>query len=462
MQEGKMTEQEDSQYRKMTETPVSRLIILLGIPTTISMLVTNIYNMADTYFVSKIGTSASGAVGVVFGLMAIIQAFGFMFGHGAGSIISRRLGAKDIRSASRFASTSFVCALLAGGGITLLGFLFLEPLVRLLGSTDTILPYAKTYAGFILLAAPFMASSCVLNNILRYEGRAAFAMVGLTTGSVLNIFGDWLLMERLGCGVEGAGIATAVSQIISFFILLFMFLRGKTQSRLSLKWVTRDVSDVLLICKTGLPSMMRQGLSSVSTMLLNGQAGAYGDAAVAAMSIVNRICFFVFSVGLGIGQGFQPVAAFNYGAKKYGRVRKGFFFTWGAGEVLLGIIAVIGMFFPAQLVGFFREDPEVIAIGSTALTAQLIALFFQPLSVSANMMFQSVGKNKIATFLSMLRSGICFIPVLLLFSKTLGLFGIEIAQTAADIFAFFIALPFTVHFLKQLHRAEMEGSAALR
>lgn len=462
MQEGKMTEQEDSQYRKMTETPVSRLIILLGIPTTISMLVTNIYNMADTYFVSKIGTSASGAVGVVFGLMAIIQAFGFMFGHGAGSIISRRLGAKDIRSASRFASTSFVCALLAGGGITLLGFLFLDPLVRLLGSTDTILPYAKTYAGFILLAAPFMASSCVLNNILRYEGRAAFAMVGLTTGSVLNIFGDWLLMERLGCGVEGAGIATAVSQIISFFILLFMFLRGKTQSRLSLKWVTRDVSDVLLICKTGLPSMMRQGLSSVSTMLLNGQAGAYGDAAVAAMSIVNRICFFVFSVGLGIGQGFQPVAAFNYGAKKYGRVRKGFFFTWGAGEVLLGIIAVIGMFFPAQLVGFFREDPEVIAIGSTALTAQLIALFFQPLSVSANMMFQSVGKNKIATFLSMLRSGICFIPVLLLFSKTLGLFGIEIAQTAADIFAFFIALPFTVHFLKQLHRAEMEGSAALR
>lgn len=462
MQEGKMTEQEDSQYRKMTETPVSRLIILLGIPTTISMLVTNIYNMADTYFVSKIGTSASGAVGVVFGLMAIIQAFGFMFGHGAGSIISRRLGAKDIRSASRFASTSFVCALLAGGGITLLGFLFLDPLVRLLGSTDTILPYAKTYAGFILLAAPFMASSCVLNNILRYEGRAAFAMVGLTTGSVLNIFGDWLLMERLGSGVEGAGIATAVSQIISFFILLFMFLRGKTQSRLSLKWVTRDVSDVLLICKTGLPSMMRQGLSSVSTMLLNGQAGAYGDAAVAAMSIVNRICFFVFSVGLGIGQGFQPVAAFNYGAKKYGRVRKGFFFTWGAGEVLLGIIAVIGMFFPAQLVGFFREDPEVIAIGSTALTAQLIALFFQPLSVSANMMFQSVGKNKIATFLSMLRSGICFIPVLLLFSKTLGLFGIEIAQTAADIFAFFIALPFTVHFLKQLHRAEMEGSAALR
>jgi len=302
-----------------------------------------------------------------------------------------------------------------------------------------------------------MASSCVLNNILRYDGRAAFAMVGLTTGSILNIFGDWLLMERFGLGVEGAGISTAVSQTISFFILLFMFLSGKTQSKLSVRWITKDFSDVTLICKTGLPSMMRQGLSSVSTMVLNGQAGLYGDAAVAAMSIVNRICFFVFSVGLGIGQGFQPVAAFNYGAEKYGRVRKGFYFTWSAGEVLLGGIAIIGMFFPAELVAFFRDDPEVIAIGSVALTAQLISLFFQPLSVSANMMFQSVGKNKTATFLSMLRSGVCFIPVILVLSRTLGLFGIEISQTVADVLAAFISVPFTMRFLKQLNRLENEN-----
>lgn len=446
--------QESAQYKKMTETPVSKLIIMLGIPTTVSMLVTNIYNMADTYFVGKLGTSASGAVGIVFGLMAIIQAFGFMFGHGAGSIISRRLGAKDVESATRFSSTSFFCALFAGVGITVLGFLFLEPLVRLLGSTDTILPYAKTYAAFILLAAPFMASSCVLNNILRYEGRAALAMLGLTAGSVINIFGDWFLMYRLGMGVEGAGISTAVSQFISFCILLFMFLSGKTESKISVKWITRDFNEVLLICKTGLPSMMRQGLSSISTMLLNGQAAVYGDAAVAAMSIVNRICSFIFSVGLGIGQGFQPVAAFNYGAKKYDRVRKGFFFTLGAGEVLLGTMAVIGMLFPAQLVGFFREDPQVIAIGSVALTAQLIALFFQPLSVCANMMFQSIGKNKIATFLSMLRSGLYFIPALLILSKVHGLFGIEIAQTIADILAFVTAIPFVVIFLKQLKTVE--------
>lgn len=445
-------EAEERQYKKMTETPVAKLVIMLGIPTTISMLVTNIYNMADTYFVGKLGTSASGAVGIVFGLMAIIQAFGFMFGHGAGSIISRRLGAKDVESATRFASTSFVSALFAGGMITLFGFLFLEPFMRLLGSTDTILPYAKTYARFILLAAPFMAASCVLNNILRYEGQAAFAMIGLTTGSILNIFGDWFLMMKLGFGVEGAGISTAVSQLISFFILLFMFLGGKTQSRLSVRRVTKDMSEVLLICKTGLPSMMRQGLSSISTMILNGQAGVYGDAAVAAMSIVNRICFFIFSVGLGIGQGFQPVSAFNYGAKKYERVRKGFYFTLGAGEVLLGAVAVVGMFFPEQLITFFRDDPEVIAIGSVALSAQLISLFFQPLSVCSNMLFQSIGKNGRATFLSMLRSGLCFIPVILILSRTMGLLGVEVAQTVADVMSFFIALPFVISFMKKLKK----------
>ncbi len=445
---------ENLQYKKMTETPVPKLILMLGIPTTISMLVTSIYNMADTYFVGRIGTSASGAVGIVFGLMAIIQAFGFMFGHGAGSIISRRLGARDVESASRFASTSFVCALASGIMIMALGLLFINPLMRLLGSTETILPYARTYAAYILCAAPFMTCSCVLNNILRYEGRATFAMVGLTTGGILNIFGDWLLMGRFSRGVTGAGISTAVSQAISFLILLYMFAAGKTESKLGRKWLTKDFGDVTLICKTGLPSLMRQGLSSVSTMVLNGQAGIYGDAAVAAMAIVNRICFLIFSVGLGIGQGFQPVSAFNYGAKKYDRVRQGFYFTWIAGEVLLGGIAIAGMFFSGRLVGFFRDDPEVIAIGNFALAVQLASLFSQPLSVAANMMFQSIGKNGIATFLSSLRSGLFFIPVIVVLSKALGLTGVEISQTVADVMTFLVALPFAVGFMAELRKLE--------
>lgn len=449
-----MADIQSAQYKKMTQTPIPKLIITLGIPTTISMLVTNIYNMADTYFVGKIGTSASGAVGVLFGLMAIIQAFGFMFGHGAGSIISRKLGAKDSESASKYASTAFVCAFFAGLCISVFGFLFLNPLLKLLGSTDTILPYARKYAVFILLAAPFMASSCVLNNILRYEGRAAFAMIGLTTGSILNIFGDWILMQGFNLGVAGAGISTAVSQIISFFILLYMFTSGKTESKLSIKKISKSIKDILLICKTGFPSLMRQGLSSISTMVLNYQAGIYGDAAVAAMSIVNRICFFIFSIGLGIGQGFQPVSAFNYGAKKYGRVRSAFKFTLTAGELLLGIIGIAGMLFSSHLIGFFRNDVQVIAIGNAALHAQLIALFFQPLCVCANMLFQSVGKNGTATFLSTLRSGLCFIPLIIILPHFLGLTGVEISQTVADITAFIISLPFIIRFMRELKNME--------
>lgn len=461
MQENKeQMSKASAQYIKMTETPVAKLILMLGIPTTISMLVTSIYNMADTYFVGQIGTSASGAIGVVFGLMAIIQAFGFMFGHGAGSIVSRSLGAQDSARATRIFSTSFICAAIAGVCITVFGVLFLDSLMRLLGSTETILPYARTYAFYILLAAPFMACSCVLNNVLRYEGGAALAMIGLVSGGLLNIFGDWFLVNKLNMGVRGAGIATAISQTISFFILLSMFLRGKTESKLRLEYITKMKSeDVVQICKTGLPSMMRQGLSSISTMVLNGQAGVYGDAAVAAMSIVNRVSFFAFSVGLGIGQGFQPVSAFNYGAKKYDRVRKGFLATWGMGEAFLGLFAIIGFFNSEFLISLFRDDPEVIAIGTVALSAQMAALFFQPLSVCANMLFQSIGKNVEATFLSMLRSGLFLIPILYIFSETMGLTGIEIAQPVSDLLTFAVSVPFVVKFLGTLKRLENTGKS---
>lgn len=451
----------DRQYQKMTETPVPSLIMSLGIPTIISMLITNIYNMADTYFVSQIGTSASGAVGIVFSLMAILQAFGFMFGHGAGSIISRKLGQRDTESAGRFASTSFFLAIGVGILIGIFGIIFLTPFMKILGSTDTILPYAKQYGLFILLAGPFMTGSCVLNNILRYEGMAAYAMIGLTAGGILNMIGDPIFMFGLNLGVAGAGISTALSQAISFFILLFMYLSGKTQSKLSIRFVTRDIKDVSEIIKTGVPSLIRQGLGSFSTMLLNHQAAVYGDAAVAAMSIVNRICMLLFSVGLGLGQGFQPVAAFNYGAGKYSRVKKGFLFTFGAGETVLGTLAVIGMILSSGLIGIFRNDPDVIRIGVFALRFQLVACFFQPMSVCTNMMFQSVGESKRASFLAALRSGICFIPLILILPLLIGLTGVQIAQTAADILAFIISVPLMVKFLKNLP-ADLPGGEQKR
>ncbi len=442
------------QYKKLTETPIPRLVIQLGIPTTISMLVTSVYNMADTFFVGTYGTSASGAIGVVFGLMAIIQAFGFMFGQGAGVISSRALGAKDIKTASQYSSTGFFLALLCGIVMTVFGLIFLEPLMYLLGSTPTILPHAKSYALFILLAAPFMCSSCVLNNVLRFEGKAAFSMVGLSSGGLLNIFLDWVLMCKFHLGAAGAGIATAISQAASFCILLSVFIRKKTSGRLSVFNISYKWSTIWRICTTGFPALVRQGTTSLATMLLNFCAHAYGDAAVSAMSIVNRICFFTFATALGIGQGFQPVCSFNYGAKKYGRVIKAFLFTFAVGEILLGSAAIIGFQFSSSLIALFRNDPEVIKIGTLALSAQFVGQLFQPAAVCSNMMFQGVGKAGIATFLSMLRNGLFFIPILLILYFTHGLLGVQISQAISDILTTAVAVPFSIVFIKKLSQLQ--------
>lgn len=316
-----------SQFMKMTETPVPTLVLTLAGPTILSMLITSIYNLADTFFVGQISTSASGAVGVVSSLMAIIQALGFMLGHGAGTIISRSLGSQNDAAATRFASTSFFTALALGGLLGLGGLTFLSPFMMLLGSTETILPHACAYAVPILLAAPLMMSSLVMNNILRYEGKANLAMIGLVTGGILNILLDPVLIFGFGMGTAGAGVATALSQGVSFCILLFMFLRGKTVSRFRLGAITRSGSEFGQILLGGLPSFGRQGLNSIGGMLLNIAARSYGDAAVAGMSIVSRIFSFMLSVALGVGQGFQPVASFNYGARKYHRVRHACLFT---------------------------------------------------------------------------------------------------------------------------------------
>lgn len=437
-------------YDKMVNTPVAKLVTKLAIPTIISMMVTTIYSMADTYFVGKLGNSASGAVGVVFGLMAINQALGFMFGHGAGSIVARRLGDKDADNATRYTSVSFFAAIIAGIAVTVLGLCFITPLMKVLGSTDTILPYAKDYGKYILMAAPVTMGSFVLNNILRYEGKAYLSMIGLTLGGIINIALDPICIFVFNLGIAGAGISTAVSQCISFLILLSMFLMGKTQSKISLTIACANVGMVILVMKTGFPSLLRQGLTSVSTMVLNGMAGNYGDEAVAAMSIVNRICFFIFAVGLGIGQGFQPVSAFNYGAGKYERVKKAFYFTWVSSEVILGILAIIGIILSGNLVGIFRDDAAVIEIGTVALRYQMMALFIQPISICTSMLFQSVGENKKASYVSMLRSGVCFIPILIIFSYAFGLFGIQIAQPVADVFTFFLTMPLGLSYIHKL------------
>ena len=445
-----------TQYDKMTKQPVGSLVIKLGIPTTLSMLVTNIYNMVDTMFVGKLGTSASGAVGIVFGFMSILQAFGFLFGQGAGSIISRRLGNKDEDSASVVASTAFFSSMFMGLLIGILGTVFNTKMVYLLGSTDTILSYAKTYSLFIMVAAPFMTSTFTMNNILRFEGKASLSMVGLMTGAILNMVGDPILMFGLDMGIAGAGLSTAISQFISFCVLLSMFLSGKTQSKLSVRKITREFNVLFDIVATGFPSLVRQGLQAVSTMILNQQARIYGDAAVAAMSIVSRISFFIFAVGLGIGQGFQPVCGFNYGARKFSRVKEAFSFTLVAGEVLLGMFAVAGLLFSNQAIAVFRDDAEVIAFGTPALRYQCMALFLNPLIVLSNMTLQSTGQRAWATFLSMMRSGLYLIPMIYILTYTMGARGIQLAQPVSDVLSFATALPVIVNFIRKLPEDERE------
>lgn len=399
-----------TQYEKMTATPIPRLIATLSVPTIISMLVTNIYNLVDTAFVGRLGTSASGAVGIVFGFMAIIQAFGFMFGQGSGSIISRALGARDTEAASRTASTGCFGSFMSGAAITVIGFANIDRIVFALGSTETIAPYAKTYISFILAAAPFMAMSFTMNNILRYEGKAALGMIGLMTGAILNMAGDPIFMFAMHMGIAGAGLSTCLSQIVSFGILLGMFMTNRTESRLSLSNVSwHNIALPANIMATGFPSLLRQGLNSFTTVLLNTNAAVYGDAAVAAMSIVSRISFFVVSIGLGIGQGFQPVSGFNYGAKKYRRLRQGYKTTiimmtcvivFGASIVLLNL---------ENMIGLFRDDPEVIGIGTRALKLQMFSLICLPPCMSTEMLYQSTGRRLGATLLSALRNGLIFI-----------------------------------------------------
>ena len=450
----KTKETAEAQYKRMTETPVGKLIIALGIPTTVSMLITNIYNMADSFFVSKVSLSAGGATSIVFGLMAIIQAFGFMFGHGAGSHISRKLGMRDKESAGRYASTSFFYAFFVGVLITALGLSFITPLMRLLGSTETILPHAIDYATYILIAAPFMCASCVLNNILRYEGKASFAMIGLTTGGLLNIALDPLFIFTLGLGIAGAGIATAISQLISFSILFSMFLLGKTESKIAPRYFARELRVIADVVATGLPSLARQGLNSVSTMVLNSAAKPFGDAAIAAMGYVGRTSSMIFSVGLGIGQGFQPVSGFNYGAKKYSRVKRGSFFTLAFGTLFIGVIAVVCFILSPEIISLFRSESEVVEIGGTALRIQCVALLFFPISVVSTMLFQSIGKSVPALILSCLQSGMLFIPLCSVLPHFIGVLGIELSQPIAYVASSLISLPMMLIFLKKLPKDE--------
>lgn len=443
-----MKQKNIDKYTLMTTAPVPHLIGSLAVPTIISMLITSFYVMADTYFVGKINTQSTAAVGISFSVMAIIQAFGFFFGHGSGNYISRKLGAREYQSAEKMASTGFFCAFIAGTLITVFGLIFLSPICKALGSTSTILPYSETYLGIILLGAPFMASSLVLNNQMRFQGNAVYAMIGIIVGAVLNIGLDPLLIFVFDMGIAGAGIATLASQICSFIILLYMDRKGEN-IRIRFSNFTPKLSLLKEILYGGSPSLCRQGLVSTATILLNVAAGRYGDAAIAGMSIVTRICMFINSFVIGFGQGFQPVCGFNYGAGFYTRVRHGFWFCIKLGVIFLSICSIIGYIYAPEIVSWFRkEDAQVIEIGARALRWQLITLPLGTWVILCNMLLQTIRKPVRAVILSSARQGLFFIPFILILPYLLGLQGVEMCQAAADLCSFLLAIPLTIGVLK--------------
>lgn len=439
-----------TQYEKMTKTPVESLVARLAVPTIITMLITNIYNMADTAFVGRLGTSPSAAVGIVFGFMSILQAVGFMYGQGGGSIVSRLLGARKENDANITASTSVFFSFVTGVIISILSYINLNSLINFLGSTDTILPFAKTYIVYILCAAPFMTTTFTLNNMLRYEGKAMFGMIGMLTGAILNIILDPILMFGLNMGIAGAGLSTATSQTIGFFVLLSMFLTKKSELHLSIKNISFSPKLFGDIVGTGFPSLIRQGLQSIGTVVLNSLASVYGDVAISAMSIVSRISFFTFSIALGIGQGFQPVSAFNYGAGKYSRLRKAFRFSVLFAQLCMTVLIIVVLLFSGEVIGIFRNDPEVIEIGTRAVRILAVSQLCMPFCTMAEMQLQSTGQKLQASILSAMKSGLIFIPLLIILNYFRGLYGIEEAQPISLIISLIPSIFFAYNFFKKL------------
>ena len=438
----------------MTETPVGPLILRLAMPCIVSMLVTAFYNMADTFFVGMLkSNAATGAVGVVFSLMAIIQAIGFFFGQGSGNFISREIGHKNYEGASEMASTGFFSALATGVLICALGLLFLEPLAYLLGSTDTILPYTKAYLSVILLGAPWMTASLVLNNQLRFQGSAAYAMVGITSGAVLNIGLDPLLIFTFDLGIAGAAWATIISQFVSFCLLLAGCRRGGNL-RLGISHVRLRLYYFGWIFKGGLPSLARQGLSSVATICLNHAAMPYGDAAIAAMGVVQRIMMFGGSAMIGFGQGFQPVCGFNYGAGLYHRVKEGFRFCVKWSTVFLTAVSVLGLVLAPQIIAVFRNDPEVIAFGARALRLQCLAFPLCGVIVISSMLTQTINKVWQASVLAVARQGLFFIPAVLALPHIWGELGVQLAQPVSDVCAFALTVPLVLGVLRDMDRQQ--------
>lgn len=446
-----MKTQHRDNYEFLTQAPVSRVILTMAVPTIVSMLVTCLYTIVDTYFVGQLNTQSTAAVGIVFSLMCLIQAIGSFFGHGSGSYMSRELGARRIDNAASMVATGFVYAIITGVAIAAVGLISLQTLSLWLGSTATVLPYTEQYMAILLIGTPFQIASFTLNSQLRMQGNTRHAMWGIVSGAVLNVLLDPLLIFGCSLGLRGAALATVIGQAVSFLILYIMCNRrgatcvGIHLTKFSLRW--HYVREIIY---GGSPSLSRQGLASISVVLLNLAAASYGDAAVAAMSIVSRVTMFVMSVIVGFGQGFQPFCGYCYGAGLYARLRQGYWFTVKTGFVFLAIFAAVVYCFAEQTVALFRDDAIVIAVGSTALRWHLVAYPLNAYIMTSNMMLQTTRRPLRANLLASARRGLVFIPFILLLPHLFGLMGVAMCQAVCDVVTFLLAIPIMRLTFKEL------------
>ncbi|MCH5320470.1 MAG: MATE family efflux transporter [Eubacterium sp.] len=438
-------------FDKMANAPVKELISSLAVPTIITMLVTAIYNMADSFFVGRIDTTSVASIGIVFSVMTLLQAIGFFLGNGSGILLSTYLGEGNKEKAQIYANVAFFTAFIAGIIMAFAGLFFSDKLALLLGATESTKASASGYLKYILLGSPFILCSFVLNNQLRYQGSAIYSMAGILSGSLLNIAIDPLFIFTFKLGVQGAAIATIISQFVGFIILLSGTYRGEN-IRITLKKFRPSGKIFLDISKNGLPSLARQGVQTVATICLNFACSNYGDAVVAGMSVFNRVMFLGFAVVIGFGQGYQPVCSFNNGAKNYKRVYDGYKFTAVITTCIITILSVIGFIFAPQLIAIFRDDNEVIEIGAMALRAECLVMPLIGYNTSSNMLLQSLKVSGKATVLALARQGIFYVPLMLLLPNFLGSAGITYVQPIADLLSFVLTIFLVTNKVKELKK----------
>ena len=445
----------------MLDQPIHKVIPKMAIPTIVAFLINSIYSLADTYFVSGLGTNATAAVSVNASLDQLIMMCGSMLAVGANSYIARLMGQGNEKKASQVLSTSFFLSFGIGALLTVVGMVFMIPMVRLLGATPTCEQYSVDYATYVLLAAPFMASSFVMNQCLRSEGSATLSMIGMGFGGVLNCVLDPMLIRGVSwlgisaMGVAGASLATAISKVISFGILLFPYITRRSMLHLSIRNFRCTWDIISQVISVGSSSMFRSGLAVVAGILLNKLAGQISDSVLAGIGVSTKIMMFPFSIILGFGTGFQPVAGFNWGAKRYDRVRESYKFSANIALIGSAVMALAIAIFADQLIVLFsEEDAQMHQYGALCIRLQCLALPIHGWVAVVNMFCNGLGNAKGAFLLATSRQGTCFIPILYPFAELWGANGICAVQAAADVLTLILAIPILIVMLRKISAAE--------